>query len=380
MPARPVVLHLFTSLNIGGMERQTLQLVRLLGQSGNYVVKVASLTEEGLLKQELEELGHRGFPSYPLRTFRSFHATHQIWRFAAFLRRSRITIVHTHDFYTNTFGILAAILAQVPIRVASRRELDVFSPWQRRVERIAYRAAQCVVANCAFLQGQLIREGLSPAKSEVLPNSIDSEPLPAGWEQNHSEVLRSFGLPRGGRLVTMVANLHNTRKDPVTFAIAASQITKRFSDVVFVLAGSGLPNPELREVIDTIPEGRFFLLGGCLRVPELLALSEICVLCSYSEGMPNTILEYMAAGRPVVASDVGGVSEAIAQGETGYLVCPHDGPAIAERVAFLLSHPDVARQMGIAGRERVRQYFSPGQQLSRAIEIYSRLLRECVSQ
>ena len=117
-----------------------------------------------------------------------------------------------------------------------------------------------------------------------------------------------------------------------------------------------------------------FFIGRCDNVPELLAASDVCVLTSKAEGFSNSILEYMAAARPVVATDVGGAREVIAEGESGHLVASGDDVTFAERVISLLREPEKARAMGRRGREIVEQKFSCAVQLERTQQMYDRAL------
>jgi glycosyltransferase involved in cell wall biosynthesis len=100
----------------------------------------------------------------------------------------------------------------------------------------------------------------------------------------------------------------------------------------------------------------------------------VCVLSSKAEGFSNSILEYMAAGRPVVATDVGGAREAVVEGETGYLVRPGDDEALAARIVSLLGEPERARAMGARGRQVIEEKFSGDAQLERTLELYESLL------
>jgi glycosyltransferase involved in cell wall biosynthesis len=109
-------------------------------------------------------------------------------------------------------------------------------------------------------------------------------------------------------------------------------------------------------------------------VPDLLAASDVCVLSSQAEGFSNSILEYMAAGRAVVATNVGGASEAIVEGETGHLVDSGDDRAMAERLIALLRDPERRRSMGSSGRHRVEQHFSTENRLNTTIALYKKFL------
>ncbi len=118
-----------------------------------------------------------------------------------------------------------------------------------------------------------------------------------------------------------------------------------------------------------------FFIGRCNRVADLLAVSEVCVLSSKGvEGFSNSILEYMAASKPVVATDVGGAREAVVDGKTGYIVKPEDHETMAARLISLLREPEKARLMGEEGRRRVQAQFSCEAQLKKVEALYARLL------
>jgi glycosyltransferase involved in cell wall biosynthesis len=142
-----------------------------------------------------------------------------------------------------------------------------------------------------------------------------------------------------------------------------------------VLAGEGELTDEIKALAASagLADDTFFI-GRCDNIAELLFVSDICVLTSWAEGFSNSILEYMAAGRPVVATDVGGAGEAIAHGESGYVVKSDDDEHMAEHVLSLLRDPQRARQMGSKGRERVREHFSDHAQLKNTTAMYERLL------
>jgi glycosyltransferase involved in cell wall biosynthesis len=122
-----------------------------------------------------------------------------------------------------------------------------------------------------------------------------------------------------------------------------------------------------------------FFIGRCDQVAELLFVSEIGVLSSKAEGFSNSILEYMGAGRPVVATDVGGAREQIIEGETGYLVAGGDHETMAARIISLLRDEDQARAMGERGRQIVKNKFSAEVQLAETERLYDDLLSRVVT-
>ncbi|HYP53828.1 MAG TPA: glycosyltransferase, partial [Pyrinomonadaceae bacterium] len=328
------VLQLVGSFHQGGSERQAVQLARLLSESGRFQVRLACLDGSGALREEAERLGFGEIPEYKLNNFYDRRMFAQLRRFARYLREERIAVVHAHDFYTNVFGMLGAALARVPARVASRREtLGVRSPAQKWVERRAYRLAHAVVANAGAVREQLAREGVDERKVAVVYNGLDTERLRPAENLSRGERLALVGLPPGlaaRPLVTIVANMRLNVKDQPTFLRAARRVREQVPQAAFVLAGEGELAEPLRALAAELGlREHAFFAGRCARVAELLEASSVCVLSSRAEGFSNAILEYMAAARAVVATDVGGAREAVAEGETGYLVPAGDDESLA---------------------------------------------------
>lgn len=177
------------------------------------------------------------------------------------------------------------------------------------------------------------------------------------------------------RVVTIVANMRLRVKDHPMFLGMARRVRERVPDTMFVLAGEGELLAELRSLAaDYGLQRHAIFTGRCANVGEVLAASDVCVLSSTGEGFSNSILEYMAASRPVVATDVGGVREAVAEGETGYIVPSGDDAAMAARVCELLENPERAIEMGERGRRVVEGKFSVGAQLTRIENLYDELL------
>jgi L-malate glycosyltransferase len=371
---RESVLHLIDSFEQGGTERQAVQLVRLLKESGRYEVRVACFNGRGVLRAEVERLGLGEIPEYPLRGFGHPKFAAQLVRFARHLRRERVSVVHAHGFYTNTFGVLGATLAGVPVRIASRRETEwLRTPAQRKLEQAVFRLAQAVVANADAVGRQVVAAGVPAEKVLTVHNGLDTARLTP--RLSRAEALARFGLPAGRRLVTIVANLHHDVKDHPTFLRAARRVRERVAEAAFVVAGEGKLEGEYRALASELGIGDdVFFTGRCEGVGDLLAVSDVCVLSSKAEGFSNSILEYMAAARPAVVTDVGGAREAVEDGRNGYVVAPGDDEALAGRVASLLEDPSGARRMGEEGRRIVEAKFSCEAQLARTESLYESLL------
>ena len=380
---KPVVLQLIDSFEQGGSERQALQLTELLHDSGRFSLRLASLSPDGPLRKGIERLGLGVIPAFPLNSFYDFQAGKQLRRLVRYLKTSRVDVLHTHDFYTNVFGMFAGALARVPVRIASRRETSgMRSVLQHKAQSFAYQLAHHVLANSEAVRTQLITEGVRADKITVIYNGLELERVRPQPALGKSECLAVLGLSQeltSRPLVTIVANMRLAEKDHSMFLRAAKRVSEAIPATVFLLAGEGNLMPSVRAQADELGLARnTFFLGRCDKLAELLTASDVCVLTSQSEGFSNSILEYMAAGRPVVATDVGGAREVVVEGETGYLVRSGDDATMAERVVSLLNLTDKALAMGQQGYRVVKEKFSRAVQLQRTEELYDRLLGEAV--
>ena len=375
---KPLVLQLIDSFNQGGSERQAIQLTRLLHESGRFRVRLASLSPEGALRSSVADLDLGDIPSFPLTSLYDLNAVKQLNNLAAFLRKEKVSIIHTHDFYTNIFGMSAGMLARVPARLASKRETaGMRSRAQNKAEGLAYAIAHNILANSEAVREKLTERGIKDRKISVIYNGLDtSRLLPT---LTRTEALSLFELPpelgQRGKFVTIVANMRHDVKDYPMFLRAASQVKSLVSEAAFLLAGEGELTESIRSLARELGiENRTFFLGRCEKIAELLSISDVCVLSSKAEGFSNSILEYMAAGCPVVATDVGGAKEALVEEVTGYLVRSGDDATMAERIVSLLREPEAARRMGAQGRQVVEMKFSCAAQLRDTEQLYDKLL------
>jgi L-malate glycosyltransferase len=372
------VLQLIGSFGEGGSERQALQLARLLLDQSRYNVHIACLDRKGALLNDAESLGFREVPEFPLTSFYNSNTVRQLNRFSRYLTEHGIRIVHTHDFYTNVFGMAGATLARVPARIASRREtLGWRTNAQRFVERRAYNLAHAVVTNSEAARRQLIGEGVSSTKISTIHNGLSFDRVTPRTRLSRRELLSSFDMPDepDSQIVTIIANLRHPVKNYPMFLRAARIVLDANPGTKFVIAGEGELMPSMRKLATELGiDGSVFFLGRCDRVGDLLAMSDICALSSTAEGFSNAILEYMAAAKPVVVTDVGGAREAVVDGVTGYLVPSNDHSGMAARIVFMLRNRDVSREMGERGRKTVRARFSCEAQLANTEELYDRIV------
>jgi len=378
LKVKPNVLFIIDSFEQGGSERQALQLLRQLHTSGQCRVYLACLQDRGSLRAEADQLGLGEIHEYALTSFYDLNFARQIRRVVRFIKEKKIDVVHTHCFYTNIFGMTGGFLGRVPARVTSKGETDGFrTPMQKRAERVAFRLAHRVIANCHVVENQLIKEGVDPAKIIQHYNGLDMERLKVRPGLRKEEALAAFGLPADRRYISIVANLHNPVKDHPMFLRAAAHVRARVPDAGFAIAGEGGLMEGLRTLAAELRiEKDVFFIGRCDNVANLLFASDIGVLSSKAEGFANAILEYMAGGLPVVATDVGGAREAIAEDKTGYVVPSGDDLSMAARIIDLLNSPEQARAMGERGKLIVAEKFSCDRHLQNTLELYEELLAQ----
>ncbi len=369
---KKTVVQLIPSFHQGGSERQALQLCRLLADDATYNVKLACLERRGvLLDAEVTET-FGTVPEFPLTSFYDANMARQLKHFVAYLRSNKVDIVQTHDFYTNIFGMLGAKVAGIPVRIAAKRETGLRTSVQQFIERRAFGAAGAVIVNSETVRRYLSRAGVPKRKLRLVYNGIDQGRFSERPGEREAS-LHELGLPASGefRYVTMVANLRERVKNHEMFLRAAVRVTQEVKGSAFVVAGEG----ERLRLITSMArrlglQDRISFLGRCNRVPDLLSLSEIGVLTSDSEGFSNSILEYMAAGLPVVATDVGGAAEAVVEGQSGFLVPPNDDGELAARLIGLLNDRELSRRLGRNGRRRVAEKFSTEAQLANTLAVY----------
>ncbi|HEX5314268.1 MAG TPA: glycosyltransferase [Gammaproteobacteria bacterium] len=378
------LLTFMTLFGIGGTEKQVVNLSKLLDRE-RFALRFGCLKRWGEL---LEEVEREGFviDEYPIMRLYGREAMRQQWRFARALARDRVQIMHSYNFYANVFSIPAARMARVPCVVASVRDLGVYlTPAQCRVQNWACRLADVVLVNAEAIRRWMIAQGFPEKKLRVIRNGVD---LAKFRVKADGSLRRELELPPQAPVVVMLARL-DPKKGVEYFLRAAPRIMERCPDTYFVVVGEAFlrdPDDERRPDLEQRRElerrAAELGIGEHIRfvgmrpdVPEILAMATVSVLPSFSEGLSNTLLESMAAGVAVVATDVGGTPEVIRNGCDGILVPPANTRAIVDAVCSILEDPLLAARLRAQGRERVASAFS-FDKMTRATEaVYDELMQ-----
>ena len=358
------VCFLIDSLSRAGTETQLVALVRRLDRS-RVEPTLCLLRDKPDQPHPLEPEECRVL-RLGVRSFHQPTLLPRMARFIRFLRQERIDVLQVYFPDSTWFGVPCAWLARVPHIVRTRNNLGYSqTSWGRRLGRLCNRFVHQTIANCeACRQSLLADEGPSPESVIVLENGVDLArflEVPPGEART--------GSPRVG----MVGNLRPI-KNPGLLVRAAADVRRSHPGTTFTIAGEGQLRPFLHQQI------RALGLSDCIRlpgstadIPNFLTNLDVAVLCSRSEGMSNAVLEYMAAGRPIVATAVGGNVELIEDNVTGLLVPSDDARALASAIQQLLTDRAFAARLGAAARRRAFERYSREAMVRRFEEFYESL-------
>ena len=351
----------------GGAERLAAVVAMKLDPARFESVLCASRqTDEPLLDRELEEAGI-GVLALGRRSTLDLLA----WRPLVSLLRDGVDVVHAHMFGSNVWGTVLGRLSGVPVVVAHEHTWSFQGrPLRRFLDReLVARWADVFVAVSGEDRRKMIEvEGVDPAKIRLIPNGI---PSPANGAV--ADVRAELGIEPGAPVLGVVCELRAQKALEVLFE-AAALLLAEFPTLKVLVAGDGPERARLEEgarrlgVADTV-----LFLGIRRDVPAVLAAVDVAVLSSDYEGSPLSVMEYMAAAKPVVSTRVGGVPELVAEDVHGLLVEPRDPEALAEAVARLLRDPALARRLGAEGRRRQQREFSLEAMVGRIEDLYEEL-------
>ena len=370
---RVSVTHLITDLCTGGAQVALLRLLAGLDRDRFSPAIACLYGGDTTLAQEIRSLG---IPVIDLGMTAKWRGD-ALWRLYRLLRRERPAILHTWLFHANLAGRIVGHWANVPLIITSRRNVNIGGGLRERLNRWTARLDDRVVAVCELARKIEVKEaGVSPGKVVTIYNGVDVERFVALDTQAAVRVRRAWGIPVNAPLLGSVGRLH-PQKGQADLLIALARVRERVPAVRLLLVGTGELRADLEAQARSLGLGEAVTFAG-LRpdVPEILSALDVFVLPSLWEGMPNVVLEAMAAALPVVATAVGGTPEAVVDGVTGLLVPPRDPEPLARAIERLLCDPTLGRKMGQAGRARVDRYFSIGQTVRQTQELYETLLRE----
>jgi glycosyltransferase involved in cell wall biosynthesis len=361
------VLHLSSTSGPGGAEMVVSRLASHVDPTRFH--PTVGLFHSGFLAELCRQAGVRT-RLVPIRGALDVGWFRRAWRV---VREERVALIHAHEFTANTYGTAVARLAGVPL-IATVHGKSYYP--ERLKRRVAYRLVSrmsTMVAVSHDLKRFIVQQlGIAPDRIRVIHNGVEPHvPIPLDEVERYRAEL---GLQRGERVVGTVASLYPV-KGHTYLLEAVGAVLEACPRTTFLLIGQG----ELHRSLEAEARSRGYgervrFLGFRPDVSALLDLMDVFALPSLSEGLSIAVLEAMAAGKPVVATDVGGNGELVVDGETGFLVPARDADALAGAVIRLLKDAGRAAEFGRRGRRRAREHFS----LSAMSNEYARLYEHCL--
>lgn len=372
--ARDDVLFVVGTLQVGGSERHLSAVARALRRRGRRIA-IYCLSGSGPLQAELERDGitvllppverNGGPASVILRVLRlSLAAAHL---FTVMLRR-RPAVVHFFLPEAYLTGAPFAVLAGLPLRVMSRRSLNLYQkrrPMFGRIEGRLHRWMTAVLGNSASVVRELKGEGIAPVRLGLIYNGID--PVQAISSVDRGAVRTKLALAPETVALVIVANLI-PYKGHADLLSALGGIREKLPHWRLLVVGrdDGI-GARLRDMAESLGIGaNVTFLGSRHDVPDILVASDIGILSSHEEGFSNSVLEGMAAGLPMVVTDVGGNAEAVIDGECGLVVPARDPRRLGEAIVSLAGDAALRARFGAAGRSRIEQHFT----LEKCVDAY----------
>jgi glycosyltransferase involved in cell wall biosynthesis len=276
------------------------------------------------------------------------------WPLVRLLRRERVDVIHAHKFGSNIWGVVFGRLCGVPVVVTHEHGWSFEGRAKMIMDReLIARGSDAFIAVSREDRRRMIElEKIDPETAVFVPNGIPALPPPSG-----RDVRAELGIGPDDPVVTSVGFLRQPKAMDVLID-AAARIAPRFPSLKVLIVGEGADRPVYEALIDRLGVGDTVkLLGLRSDVPDLLAASDAAVLSTNSEGSPLSVMEYMDAGLPVVATRVGGIPDLIDHGVEGLLVEPQDAAGLGDALARVLDDPEEARRMGERARARRRREF-----------------------
>lgn len=349
------VMHVINSLGFGGAEQVVANYARHLDRT-RFSPSVCALRNGGPLFDQLRE---EGVPVFLIG--KSAGADPRtVWRLARLIVREKIDIIHTHNCSAHGWGALAAVASRRPLLVATEHSIHFPGRGGRlySLVRRSLRHKFSAVISCSeqVRQSQVGVWRLPLQKHVTIFNGIDIPRFEAPSES--ASLVKEFGLDDDRPVIGAIGSL-TPHKSHVSLIKAVAKLKHNGHDPQLLIIGEGPSREQLLSEISRLGLEEDVVLPGIRKdVPNILGLLDVFVLPSSREGFPITILEAMAAGLPIIVTNVGGTSEAVMDGINGIVVPPGSSNALAQALARVLGNREFADHLGKKARESVIEHFS----------------------
>ena len=367
------VIHIVEELTIGGFEK-ILTAIALGLDKKKYNVSVWCLREGGFFADKLVKEGI-DVKTLHISTSRNPLSIYKLYRL---LKCHKFDIIHTHAYSAGTIGRISAFLAGVPVIISHNHSIyDYYCKYYNFVEWFLGLITDRVICisemvKCFANETQRI----NASKLITIHNGIDD--VFAVTEKRSSNLRKELGIPANHSVIGTIAHLEE-HKGLKYLLEAASLLLASKKDISFLFVGEGALRGKLKELcVDLKIEKNVIFAGERSDIPEILSLTDIFVLPSLREGLGLAILEAMACGKPVIATNVGGIPEIVKDGENGVLVLPKNHEVLYRAMNELLGDREKREKMGRIGRRVYDENFRAKTMVEKIEDLYDFLINKKV--
>lgn len=369
------ILHVITSINRGGAENQLMSLVRLQRAAG-HELKVAYLREQGEWREELERLGVE-VVDLDMGAGRVLRASYRLRREIRSFKPDMVSAHLQPAEFCARLALLGTSAAELPL-VITKHNLKVFGrlPGESALARWTARRASALISVSESVKALCDATGCSAAarRSVTVHNAIDLAPYDGRFREQSQKLRLEWGVREHELVIGTAGRLLPVKAIHILIRAFASYQKIASGAVKLVVVGRGPLRGELESLSKALKiEDKVVFAGFREDMPAVMGAFDVFALTSETEAFALVILEAMAAGKPVVATRVGGVPELVLEGETGKLVAPRDPDAAAAALAFF-DDASNRQAFGAAGRRRAMEGYSLDHMFRETMAIYQECL------
>jgi len=357
------ILLIGTQMAIGGAQRGLFDQARWFKSHGCKVVVAFFYDKEGFHEKWSQVVD---FPVYNLQAYergagyvrQGLLLLRGLWRLWELLIRERFDVVETFTHDSNVLGLPLAWLARAPVRIATHRgRIEAFPRWRQILHSVLINIgiAHTLIAVSEQTRQQAIEEGIWESRITVIPNAVKPLDISA---VNRAAIRKDLGLNDDDIFLLSIGRL-TYQKGHEFLVQAMSKVIKRFPNAKAGICGDGPLRPQLEaQIAEAGLSSHVRLLGAWEDISPLLASAEIFILPSRWEGLSRALMEAMAAGLPVIASEVDGIKDLITDGVNGLLVLSEDAEALGNSILQLIDNAEMRKRIAAAGQAHVLQVHS----------------------
>jgi len=363
------ILFVIGQLVYGGAEKQLVHLANSVDRE-RYEPMVCSFSADAPLAEELVAQGVKTC-ILPKRMNPDLTRPFTLYKL---VKDFDPDLIHSCMFVGNTWSRIVGLVTHKPVIISERSSGDYKPFWMLFIDKLLYPLGALLIVNSeSGAESVRKRKEFRPQKIKVIYNGIPFEQY--AKEEKYIKLLQEFGIQPGGKVIAVVGRLSEEKNHELIF-YALQKVLGTYPDVHLLCVGSGPRLDELKKLAKQLDiDDKVIFTGYRSDIPSILSAIDLLVLASKFEGVPNVLLEAMAAARPIVATSVGGVPEIITDGETGLLVPSMDVKAMAEAIIRILTDENMAQEMGRKGQEAVKKNFSVERMVSDTEKVYEGILR-----